>query len=261
MKDWLAAHRCHDYPHLIERCTPAAQENGLVIRPFAETGGYRLYALRTKPTPERRELPWIYISAGVHGDEPAGCEALLGWLRDHPEHLRRANYLLFPCLNPWGLVHNTRRNEEHLDLNRAFHLQGHRVIRPWREMVDGHRFELALHLHEDFDAQGIYLYEVGRDEADDGKNLGRRVLESAEEIIPIDPRPEIDGRQSQCGVIRPRHLAHRFTQSMPEALYLHQQGARYTLTVESPSEYALPDRVRALTRLTTCAVDLVTQPF
>src|SRR6185503_12391469 len=53
----------------------------------------------------------IYISAGIHGDEPAGPLAVLRLFQDNkwPAHL---NLWLIPCLNPLGFVHNRRGNED-----------------------------------------------------------------------------------------------------------------------------------------------------
>jgi hypothetical protein len=53
----------------------------------------------------------IYISAGIHGDEPAGPLAVLRLFQDNkwPAHL---NLWLIPCLNPLGFVHNRRGNRD-----------------------------------------------------------------------------------------------------------------------------------------------------
>src|SRR4051812_11923904 len=109
-------HRAHDYPHLVARWRAVCRAAGMRWRTFARAGKYALHYVET-PAPG----PAVYVSAGIHGDEPAGPEALITWAEADPARLRRHALLIFPCLNPWGLVNNIRRDEDGLDLNRCFH--------------------------------------------------------------------------------------------------------------------------------------------
>ena len=76
------------------------------MRRFSENGGYPLYYLETHSP--SAHAPRIYLSAGIHGDESASTEALLAWAENNSETLQSLQLLIFPCLNPWGLVHNKR---------------------------------------------------------------------------------------------------------------------------------------------------------
>lgn len=60
----------------------------------------------------------ILIIGVFHGDEPQGKFLIENYLKSCPEF---KNKLLFiPCLNPDGLVNNTRQNANMVDLNRNF---------------------------------------------------------------------------------------------------------------------------------------------
>ena len=155
--------------------------------------------------------------------------------------LRDRRVVIFPLLNPCGLVANTRTNEQGIDLNRLFHDRSSPLTREWVRCLAGEQFDLALCTHEDYDAQGIYVYEVyhlGRPALADGM-LGRCAL-----IIPRDVRKKIDGRAARNGVIRRNRLP-KDLPGHPEAIALHLHYTRHSLTFETPSEFCLADRIRA----------------
>ncbi len=80
-----------------------ARRAGLLMRRFATGPEFNLYCVRSKRLPREGT---IYISAGIHGDEPAGTEALITWAEENTRLLRRRPFFLVPCINPWGLVNN-----------------------------------------------------------------------------------------------------------------------------------------------------------
>lgn len=233
------SHRVHDYRYLVQRWRAVARAAGLRLRQFAETPAYPLYCLIT---PSVADGAGIYISAGIHGDEPAGPEGLVTWAERHLDKLRQWPLMLFPCLNPAGLLNNTRANEDGLDLNRLFDKETSLVINALKELLAPHRFALALTLHEDYDAQGAYLYEVQRVPPHWGESL----LKVVSRIVPIDPRMRIDGRGARAGLVRRRFDRKRFAaMGYPEAIYLHVHHAVRSLTFETPSEFAIQQRVAA----------------
>lgn len=97
----------------------------------------------------------------MHGDEPAGPAALLAWAKRNVEQLRSHPFLLFPCLNPAGLVANMRNDARGCDLNRTFRLvRPPSPIRELKQLIRGQKFALSLSLHEDYDGAGVYVYEA-----------------------------------------------------------------------------------------------------
>ncbi len=231
-------HRAHDYAHVIRRWRVVARRAGLKLEPFAEAGDFEVFTLKTPAS----ELG-LYISAGIHGDEAGATEGLIAWAEKHAQRLARLPLTIFPCLNPWGLTQNMRVNEAGLDLNRAFDRDDVPVARALRERITGEKFALALLLHEDFDGQGIYLYEGFRAASGWGESL----LDAVSPIIGIDPRTRIDLSRPKRGVVRRRFDARHRAQlgGIPEAIFLHREHADRSITFETPSELALDRRVAA----------------
>src|SRR5690606_7467212 len=63
----------------------------------------------------------VLLTAGVHGDEPAGVEAALAFLESIKEDwLADYHFCVLPCVNPTGYVADTRANSQGIDVNRAF---------------------------------------------------------------------------------------------------------------------------------------------
>ena len=165
---------------------------------------------------------------------------MVSWAEANPEILRNLPCILFPCLNPWGLANNSRNDEQARDLNRTFQHDHVPHIQALKAFIKPHRFRLALNLHEDYDGQGLYLYELERRTPFWGEDL----VEIARPLIPIEGRTTIDNRRaSKAGLLR-RKIDLRKFPTLPEAVYLHLHHAERTFTFETPSEFALDQRVR-----------------
>ena len=242
-------HRAHDYRDLIRRWRIVARQAGCRLTQFAQAGDFKLYYLKTRALPAKSG---VYISAGIHGDEPATTEGLITWAEQHARDLAKLPILLFPCLNPWGLRLNIRLDQAGIDLNRSFDRDDVTVTKALRKVIEGRRFTVALHLHEDYDAQGVYLYEIEGELPYWGDSL----LNAARGIIPIDPRTKIDTGRARSGVIRRRLDARHYAMlgGLPEAVYLHRHHSRHAITFETPSEYALDQRVAAHVAVIDAAV-------
>ena len=207
---------------------------------FAQLGEYPVYHLCTRGPSDGG----LYLSAGIHGDEPAGPEALVRWAETHLPTLARAEprlpLFILPCLNPWGLVNNRRSDARGHDLNRAFH----RRIAPvpqLKKLLAGRRFVLGVALHEDYDANGVYLYEID----DRPPGWGRRLLRAcSSRAMPIETRRRIEDFPFKNGLLS-RRIPLEDVTIYPEALCLYPQHARRFLTFETPSEFSLADRVQA----------------
>lgn len=239
--------RSHDYPHLVRRWRKAAAAAGLKMEKYAESGGHPIYFLVSEPSSKR--LPSIYLSAGIHGDEPAATEGLLAWVGQNARLVRQFRALIFPCLNPWGLVNNNRLDSRGRDLNRCFNKIRVPQIRAQLKILRESRFDLALTLHEDYDAHGVYIYEVA------GKTpfWGEELLRAAGCHVPADGRAMIEGRRAKNGIVR-RKVSPDLMPDWPEAFLLHFAHASRTFTIETPSEFAIDDRVAAQMAVVDLAV-------
>ena len=217
----------------------AARQHGWRDEILAATPGLELPVYhRPSSAPARR----IYLSAGIHGDEPAGPlamrELLLAnlWPAD-------ADLWLCPCLNPTGFPHNQRESSAGLDLNRDYRAPRSAEVRAHVAWLNQQpNFDLTLCLHEDWEAHGFYVYELNPDQQ---PSLAESMIAAVREVCPIDPSPLIDGREASEGIIRP-HLDPGLRPDWPEAFYLIQHKTRLSYTLESPSDFPLPVRVAAL---------------
>lgn len=230
--------RCHDFRRLAGRWRAVAREAGLAIEAFAEAEGFPLLHVFTKKPLECR--PWIYFSAGIHGDEPASTEGLLEWVVRNAARARKMNLRIFPCLNPWGLVNNSRADAQGRDLNRCYRDMASTPIAEHARLAKANRYEVAVVLHEDFDARGVYVYETSPVRP----YLGEAIVAAMARHIAPDPRRRIDTSRAKGGLIR-RRVGPETLPDWPEAFLLHFHCARRVFTVETPSEFHIDARVEA----------------
>lgn len=250
----LALHRCHDYRHLIRNWKKVARQLGSKLQPYCKYDGETLYYLaRCSEIPQKNRT--LYLSAGIHGDEPAGPEALLQWAERHCKRLKQMSYLIFPCLNPWGIKNNVRYDSKGNDLNRYFKIGVNLApFVAWRRLLKQCQFQAALMLHEDYDAQGVYLYELNRAQ----QKWGADLIHVAQSWIMPEPRKTVDGRRCKNGLIRPVIDPKRLNLH-PEAIYLYFHHTPRSITIETPSEFSLDRRVEAQVAMIERAVELATQ--
>ncbi|TSA37887.1 MAG: DUF2817 domain-containing protein [Verrucomicrobiaceae bacterium] len=203
-----------------------------------KAAGSRCFFLEAARPPAN--APAIYFSAGIHGDEAAATEGLLAWAEKNPAILKTIRPLIFPCLNPWGLVHNNRLDERGRDLNRCYGKRKPPQIRDQILVMEKRTFDLALTLHEDYDAHGIYIYEVPAKKP----YWAEKLLAAASAHLPSDSRSRIEGRSAKNGIVR-RKISPDLMPDWPEAFLLHFQHSGRTFTIETPSEMDIALRVVA----------------
>jgi predicted deacylase len=218
----------------------AAQQHGWKSEAFLQTPELRLLAL-TRPAasaPAHR----IYLSTGIHGDEPAGPLAALRLLQENPWP-QNAELWLCPCLNPTGFPLNRRENAAGTDLNRQY-------LKPQAPETRAHvawlgrqpNFDVCLCLHEDWESNGFYLYELN---PENRPSYAEAIVKTVAAVCPVDQSSTIEGRDASGGIIRPS-VDPRSRPDWPEAFYLLSNKTRLSYTLEAPSDFPLATRVDAL---------------
>lgn len=222
------------------RFAGAARARGFRTEPFAEIGGVTL-AGYTKRTAGAR--PRVYLSSGIHGDEPAAPLALLslletGFFDD------RATWFLCPLLNPTGFVRRTRENADNIDLNRDYlDLRTREVAGHVHWLRRQPSFDTVFCLHEDWETQGFYLYELNTSPL---PSLADTIITAARLHMPIENAAIIDGRESIApGIIRPVSDP-LLRETWPEAIYLSAKHCRLNYTLETPSVRPGDQRIATL---------------
>lgn len=184
----------------VERC-PAL--TGGVAGAFVSQGEtHELVRFRFQGPKAEHDPLRIGLFAALHGDEPAGAEALVRWLvelTDEPWRATGYDLTVFPVCNPTGFADGTRHNRAGLDLNREF---WRRSVQPEievleRELTTG-RFDGIITLHSDDTSEGLYGYAHGRllNEA-----LLKPALRASERVLPRNRAAVIDGFEASEGLI------------------------------------------------------------
>lgn len=248
LKDCISAARTHGWA--IEDVPAGTRTSLLALKRPALPRVKRASASGETPLPES---PRLYISAGIHGDEPAGPLAVRQLLQ---QDLWPANVSIWlcPCLNPTGFLSNRRENSEGVDLNREYlNPKADETVAhiSWLNRQPG--FELCLCLHEDWESHGFYLYELN---PDNRPSLAADVLNKVAEVCPIDLSDIIEERPAERGLIRP-NVDPRSRPQWPEAFYLLSHKTRLSYTLEAPSDFPLATRVASLVAAVHCAAVLL----
>jgi hypothetical protein len=232
-----------------KRLTAAAPRAGFAPEQFGEIGSLPLLAC-TKRTPGPR--PRVYLSAGIHGDEPAPPLALLRLLEQGCFD-ERCTWFICPLLNPSGLARGTRQNAADIDLNRDYQdLRSAEVTAHVRWLQRQPNFDLIICAHEDWEATGFYLYELNPDRR---PSLAGTMVAAARAHGPVEPAATIDDRAvDEPGIIRP--VANPLLrENWPEAVYLRQHHGPFVYTIETSSRQPLEQRIATHCAVLRSAID------
>lgn len=219
----------------------AAAGAELVEKELTRVGGDPLSLWQPEvPAPGR---PSVYLSAGIHGDEPAGTLALLELLRTGALS-GGANFTLFPALNPSGLRLGTRENRDGIDLNRDYLSCRTAEVRSHVEWLRANYrgYDLTLSLHEDWETSGFYLYEIITTKA---PSLADTILADVAAVIPLQPKGVIDGHAMRG----PGYIHHESSpdepKGWPEAIFHVKLAPSRSYTFETPSSLPMALRIDA----------------
>lgn len=211
---------------------------GAVSEAYGEIDGHQLMGYDLI----RENLPVVYLSTGMHGDEPGGPEALLHLLENGLLD-RQLSFHICPMLNPTGFELGTRENAAGRDMNRDyFHLrnvevQGHVK---WLEKRNS---ELFISLHEDWESAGFYYYEINA--SGDTPERYAYMAERISQVMMLEAEDVVDDHE----VRRKGWIYHEAEEDImecwPEAIYMAKKGCALSFTFESPSTLAMHHRVAA----------------
>lgn len=187
--------------------------------------------------------PPVYLSAGIHGDEPAGPMAAYELMKAGA-FPADSHCIVCPALNPGGLAIHTRENRGGADLNRDYLLRTSLEIAAHARWLDRHPSpRLFISLHEDWESAGFYFYEINL--GVDRPERADALLSAVSPFFPAEQGPRIDGHDIRA----PGWIFHSaeadLPDSWPEAIYLAKRGCPLSFTLETPSQADLGERVGA----------------
>ncbi|MCH7228309.1 M14 family metallocarboxypeptidase [Haloferula sp. A504] len=184
-----------------------------------------------------------YLSAGIHGDEPAGPLAALELLKAGAFDDGR-EWTLCPAVNPTGLAAGTRDTAAGFDINRDYLRRRTPEVLAHAAWLETRPTPgLFLSLHEDWETSGFYFYEINL--ADDRPDLARSILGAVSPWFPPEPSETIDDHEvRERGWIYHEARAD-FPDHWPEAIFLAESGCPLSFTFETPSSARMEDRIAA----------------
>ena len=235
----------HDYAEITERL----KHLDMPIEQLGTVHNYPIYQIHLASSVDTPKH--VLITGGMHGDEPAGVEAVLQFLeRDNTTRLKNFSFLVIPCINPYGYIHNTRETLDGIDINRAFETDDVAEVAIVKKALGQTQFSLAIDFHEDYDATGFYLYEGKRDE----KYICPRLATAAKAIGPLDPEdPGEDAPDLAEGVYKVATSwgAQGLT---PYLLHFHSE---HVIISETPTVWQLEQRVALHLTILDTALDII----
>ncbi len=240
------------YSDMISRMRTALGNHSVLPAETLKTQGkqYPLFALVFGQGNPKRAL----ITAGIHGDEPAGVETILAFLERglHQQYSRDWELTLVPCLNPSGLDRGTRETSSGIDLNRKFKEESPPAEVAFAQKLLTTPYDLDIELHEDVDSPGYYLYQK---EIGTLSDLGRKILDAVSEVMAINLDEEIEEMPAERGLLA-RLSSPEEMEWWPMAIFANARGCRKAFTLETASCFPMETRVRAhLTALETALSD------
>ncbi len=246
-----------DVDATLQRLNESARKRGFDCFPLVEQDGTVIpYFTRAANSDS---APRIYISTGMHGDEPAGPLAALDLLESDLLCLD-IDWTLFPMLNPAGLRTNQRENHQGVDLNRDYKEPSTKEVQAHVNVIEqSDPWDLALIVHEDWESEGYYLYDLPTELTD---GWAPKIIEAVSRVCPIDLSESIDEMAAKDGIIAPRlediDTEPKLMGHWPEAIYMHlEDKIRGTYTLEAPSSFDLITRVQAHKAAILASVDLL----
>ena len=196
----------------------------------------------------------LYLSAGIHGDEPAGPLALLHLLREGALP-RSLGLCLCPLLNPLGIRTGSRENGQGLDINRDYlelETTEARCHSQWLSQ-NAARFTLLIALHEDCEATGYYLYELNRHGV---PSPAPSILSAVDPVVGIDRSNLIEGYPAMKSVLHPP-LDLAIRPQWPESCYLLAHHGDLVYTFECPTNCVVDARIEAHVEAVKAAIKTV----
>lgn len=194
------------------------------------------------------KYPWIFLSSGIHGCEPAGINFLLELIQANYFKNFKLNFLVIPLINPDGFAMGTRENSLGIDLNRDFKedaqsVETKVVMNFLKER--GLKFETAIDFHETLPHEVVdgmpapkdfYMWEVNHDVKN---RVGGLVLENLKRhSIPVCLDEKIWGDINSKGVIYyPEGCAStEYSQARSFDIHLMENYTTQAITTETFTE-------------------------
>lgn len=231
-----------------------AAQRGFVVEPLGMALGHPVVLATRRPAAAAARR--LLITAGFHGEEPAGPWGVLEFLRGAPDALLdRVTLGLIPLVNATGFAAGRRFNARGENPNRGYDpaiadeclsAEG-AVLLGQRERVLAAARDGLLCCHEDEGVQAAYVYALEPTETPG--RFSRGLVETMARFFPLVPDGQLDGCPVADGLVYNRHDG-----SFESWAVRH--GVPAAATVETPGRADFAQRVAAQAALMTTFVQL-----
>lgn len=223
---------------------------------------YRLEALGASPderlwhvhVPARgRRLASLCLASGIHGDQPAGIEALLRMLDSQPfPHGLEID--VFPVMNPAGFRQGTREDAQGRDLDGHWGLaEVPETLSAFERAIAGRHYDLFLDLHEQPGGEGFFAREI----VGEGACLAPLIVSAlSEQKVPLE---SIEGLTALLGAeahvpgefsLEPGLATYRLSElplrGTTQACHMRSGHAAHAVSFVVPARLPLERRVQIL---------------
>lgn len=231
---------------LFQKFLQLAKKNRFLIENIYQRTPVDIVALIKKSSIP--QAPNVYLSSGIHGDEPAGPFTIAKLLEDSFFD-DSINWYIIPLLNPGGLELGTRENLQGIDLNRDYKFSISKEVSAHRKWLKKHEnivFDLTITLHEDWESIGFYAYSIVPSKY---TYILTEIANEVAKVSPINLSDIIEGKKAQGGFIV--FTADEIQESMtsrddwPEAFFLmEKQSFPFHFTFETASSQPIDQRIQ-----------------
>jgi len=230
------------------------------------SASYPLYYIIVKGKPGSQN---VFLSAGVHGDEPAGVYALLEFLEKHASnYLDDFSFVAFPCINPGGFEKAIRMNNNGVNLNQNF---ASRKPEPEVKIIKNflaehnERYVFSFDFHEDDiytvveqfpvedNPRGFYLYEISKNKKE---MFGDDILKIIEaKGVTVCKQEQIYHDKSQDGLVWYKRGTRRYYEHENTLFGYMQKYTKHSFIAETPTCWPLKKRIKAHITALSSALD------
>lgn len=187
-------------------------------------------------TPSTQPSYRVFVSAGIHGNEPAGVEAVVSLIEEIGQdklNLSAVQIEFMPLLNPWGWVRNLKWNGDAIDVNRKFIKVVTQESTIIKKIICKKRYDITIDLHEDGRYDGFYCLTYDNPNSKTARELASTIAKKG------FPLREFKG---QTGFIHISRSAFKDLSRPTLAFYCRLNATEKAYLFETPFDRKFEDR-------------------
>jgi len=123
---------------------------------------------------------YVLITAGIHGNEPSGVEAIVEIIKNigqEPNRYTDVAIDFIPMINPWGWTRNVKWNGDAIDINRKFISIDTQEAIAVKMYILSKKYDLTIDLHEDGRYDGFYILTYDNHDLTKSQYLAKKLKE------------------------------------------------------------------------------------